>query len=145
VKARHTIVQLRGCDDPVVDVKLGDAQVGDEVMGVSDAEFTARVTKGDGTHLSVWKDGALLEQQDVFGDDTTLTFHDTPGAEKHRYRFELVDSANRRLVITSHFYVDGVAGGGGGCNTSGGRTGWLMGVMGVLVVAARRRRARSRR
>lgn len=145
VKARHTIVQLRGCDDPVVDVRLGDAQVGDEVEGVSDAAFTARVTKGDGTHLSVWKDGKVLEQQDVVGDDVTLTFHDTPGAEKHRYRFELVDGANRRLVITSHFYVDGVAGGGGGCSAGRGRASWPVGAMlGLLALRRRSRRGPAR-
>ena len=142
VKARHTVIQLRGCDDPFVEPKLGDAEVGDEVSNVAHADFTVHVTGGDGTFLQLWRDGVKLEQKPVSGADATIPFSDTPGAATHRYRFELIDGANRRLVITSHFYVDGVAAPGGCSAGGGGAGGGVLGLMGVALLRARRRRAR---
>jgi hypothetical protein len=129
VKARHTVVQLRGCNDAMVVATMAnggaDAQVGDEVDGVEYAEISVHVTHGDGTIAQLWRDGVQIDQRGVSGADTFVKFEDKPGASQHRYRIELVDgSSNRRIVVTSHFYVKGIAG-EGGCATGGSPAGWL--------------------
>jgi MYXO-CTERM domain-containing protein len=145
VKARHTIVQLRGCSDAMVDATMaipggGAAQVGDEVDGVELADITVHVTHGDGQLLQLWRDGKQLDQRAVSGDDAVLHFEDTPGAAQHRYRIHLVDAnSNEPIVITSHFYVSGIAG-AGGC-ASGGSPGMLAALF-VAGAFVRRRRAR---
>jgi MYXO-CTERM domain-containing protein len=144
VRARHTIVQLRGCSDAMVTATMktptgGVAQIGDEVAGVEDAVFTVHVTGGDTGIASLWRDGKQIDVHPISGDDVTFTFEDRPGAENHRYRIELVEGqSNRRIVITSHFYVDGIAG-AGGCSTTGGSSAApLLLVLGLLGLKRRR-------
>ena len=144
VRKRHTIVQLRGCNDMMLTATMqrpggGIANVGDEVTDVETAVFTVHVTGADGGVASLWRDGQHIDDKDIAGDDVTFTFEDTPGAAHHRYRLELVEGqSNRRTVITSHFYVDGIAG-AGGCSTTGGSSAApLLLVLGLLGLKRRR-------
>jgi hypothetical protein len=156
VRHGRTIVQLRGPDDPRLDVTLlaadgGAAEIGDDVAGIAHARLTIHVTGGAGTFAQVWRDGAKLEpQRAITGDDATVTFDDTPGAGDFRYRVELVNGGNDRIVVTSHFYVHAIdaAGGGGGCGASGGLAPGVvpaLATLGVLVAWRRRRRPGPRR
>lgn len=144
VKHGRTIVQLRGPDDPLVDVTMktkagADAEIGDDVDGIDHVAMTIHVTGGDGTFAEVWRDGIKLNQLAVTGDDATLHYDETPGAADHRYRVELIDDANHRLVITSHIYVHGVAANGCGCGAANPGAGIPM----LLVVLVLRRRRRA--
>jgi hypothetical protein len=153
VRHGRTIVQLRGPDDPRVEVTLAAAdghaaELGDDVGGISHARFAVHVTGGATTFAQLWRDGARLEpDQPIASDDATLTFDDAPGAGDHRYRIELVDLGNQRLVVTSHFYVHAIAeaaGGGGGCQAGGGLAGGLAAMVVLAVPLRRRRRDRVR-
>lgn len=140
----RTVVQLRGPDDPFVEMKIGDAEIGDEVDGVASVTVTARVVGGGGTYAQLWRDGKKLAQQAVSGADATITFADTPGAELRRYRIELINDLNQRIVVTSHIYVHGVAGDGCGCRT-GGTSGAAALFIALAAMRATRRSTRSRR
>ncbi len=84
----------------------------------------------------------LLDEQAVSGADAIVKFEDRPGAAQHRYRIELVDGmSNQRIVITSHFYVMGVAASAGGCATGGSPHGWLAAARRGAVRGAGARRA----
>jgi hypothetical protein len=148
VRKGRTIVQLSGPDDPLVEFKIGDAEIGDEVTGLATVEANVRVVGGNGTLAQLWRDGAKLEQRPVSGDDVSLTFSDTPGAERRRYRVELINDVSQRVVVTSHIYVDGVADEGCGCRSSGNAGGLVMALGTLLVTSfpgAWRRRRRNRR
>jgi hypothetical protein len=139
IRHGRTIVQLRGPDDPVVDVTMqtatgGMAEIGDQVDGIDHVKLAVHVTGGDGMRAQVWRNGVKLEpQQPVVGGDVTLAFEDIPGAGPFRYRVELIDDTNHRIVVTSHFYVTAIAetpkgddaglghsSGGCGCGATGG-------------------------
>jgi hypothetical protein len=153
VRHGRTVVQLRGPDDPGVDVTLetatgAAAELGDDVDGIAHAKLTIHVTGGDGTFAQVWRDGEKLEPQlAIAGDDATVRFDDAPGAGAFRYRVELINAGNQRIVITSHFYVHAIAAADGcGCNARGGLgAGLVPGVMVVVVHLAWPRRRRARR
>ncbi len=143
VRARHTKAQLRGPDDPDVDFTMtaadgSEADIGDDAGQLSAAHVTVHVATGDGMFVQLWRDGAKVTQTAVAGDDFSWTYADTAAAGAHRWRIELVDDTNRRVVITSHIYAQLVAS-GGGCNAGGGGGGWGLGLaIGLLI----RRRAR---
>jgi MYXO-CTERM domain-containing protein len=139
----RTVVQLRGPDDPFVELKIGDAEIGDEISDIANVEATVHVVGGDGTIAQLWRDGKKLDQKPVAGNDTTVTFSDEPGAQLHRYRVELINDLNQRIVVTSHIWVHGVAADGGcGCRSSSG-SGWLgVGAIWLAALLTRRRRAR---
>jgi MYXO-CTERM domain-containing protein len=140
----RTVVQLRGPDDPFVEMKIGDAEIGDEVSDVSEVTVSAHVVGGDGTIAQLWRDGMKLDQQPISGGDTTVTFTDAPGAAQRRYRIELINDLNQRIVVTSHIYVQGVAGDDGcGCRSTG--TGRGAGTGLVIALAALLTRRRSAR
>ncbi|NVB82410.1 MAG: CehA/McbA family metallohydrolase, partial [Kofleriaceae bacterium] len=140
----RTIVQLRGPDDPFVELTIDRpdgtaAEIGDDVTGVAHVTATAHIVGGDGTFVQLWRDGKKLEAKPVTDDDVRVTFTDTPGAEHHRYRAELLNDLNQRIVVTSHIYVDGIAADEGcGCQT-GSASGGLAVVALGLVLRRRRR------
>jgi hypothetical protein len=148
VRHHRTMVQLRGPTDPIVDfhLKAHDgslAEIGDDVDGIAKAEITLHVTGGNTMFVQVWRDGAMTSETPVTSDDFTTTVEDVPAPGDHRYRVELVDVGNMRIVITSHIYVHAVAGAdGGGCCQAGGN--WLGGLVSlaplILLVVPRRRR-----
>ena len=154
VRHGRTIVQLRGPDDPRLDVTLATrtgaaAQIGDDVDGIAHVQLTIHVQAGDGTFARVWRDGAQLDPQlAITGDDATVAFADVPGAGEFRYRVELVDGGGSRIVITSHFYVHAItAGAGCGCHASGDLTADLTSglVPALVLVVPWRRQRRVRR
>ncbi len=126
VRARHTFVQLRGCSDVSVEATMatkdqGVAQVGDEVDGIDTVALSVHVLGGDTDFAQIWRDGVNVAQQAVVGNDYTWTYKEEPGAAAHRYRVEIINNGNRRLLITSHFYVQGVAASASGCAAGGSR------------------------
>jgi hypothetical protein len=124
VKHGRTIVQFRGPDDPLVEFTMktqagAEGEIGDELDDLDHVAITIHVTQGDGTFAQVWRDGVKLNQLAVSGDDATLHYDEAPGAADHRYRIELIDDANHRVVVTSHIYVHGIAAPAGcGCGTT---------------------------
>jgi hypothetical protein len=150
VRRGRTIVQLRGPDDPLLDVTLrnaagGSAEIGDDVFGISRARLAIHVAGGDGMFAQVLRNGALVEPEvPVVGDDFTTTVEDAPGAGDFRYRVQLVNGGGQLIVITSHFYVHALEGGGGGCGCDAqtGVAGGVVPVLLMLVPALVRRRRR---
>jgi uncharacterized protein (TIGR03382 family) len=120
IEEGRTIVQLTGPDDPFVEIKIGAAEIGDSTTAGT-AEIAAHVTGGTGTFLQLWRDGEKLSQ-----------------VTERRYRAELINDANMRVVVTSHIYVTGTEA-GGGCCQGGGATGAFV-ALPVLALLLRRRR-----
>jgi hypothetical protein len=126
IRAGHTVVKLRGNDDPMVDLTAatadgGVARVGDTVTGVGRARLSAHVTGGAGSFLELWRDGVKLETVPVGGDDATLDFDYPVTGAPERYRVEIIAGAGR-ATVTSHLWIDGDPalddGGGCGCRAS---------------------------
>jgi hypothetical protein len=139
VREGRTIVQLRGPDDPFVEMTIGDAVIGDEISDIATAHVTAHVVGGDGTIVQLWRDGMKLEQKPVTGNDTRVEFTDAPGEQLRRYRIELINDLNQRIVVTSHIYVHGIAADDDGCGCRSSNPGPLV----LLALLFRRRRARA--
>ena len=113
VKEGRTIVQMIGPDDPLVEMKMKgydgdpDAEIGDTVTR-SLVEIDAHIVGGQGHFVQLWRDGEKLEQVEVTSNDFHGGFEDEPGKDmKRRYRLELINDANNRVVVTSHIYVNG--------------------------------------
>lgn len=126
IRAGRTIVQLSGPDDPLVEMTIGDAQIGDEVPDTANVTVSARVVGGDGSFLQLWRDGKMLRQLDIKGSDVKLSFDDAPGPQLRRYRLEVVNEIGQRTVVTSHIYVRGVEDTGCGCASTDTRGGWVL-------------------
>jgi uncharacterized protein (TIGR03382 family) len=130
IKKGRTMVMLRGPDDPFVDVHLltadgALAEIGDDVDKLATAEFPLTITGGTGGIAQLWRDGVLIDEVEVDTDSFTHTFRDAPGAADRRYRIEMINDGGKRIVVTSHFYVHGIAADDGcGCqsNEPGGIT-----------------------
>lgn len=146
VRHQHTMVQLRGPDDPFLDVKLQRrdgslADVGDDIDGIADVAIPVHVTGASGMFVEIWRNGAKLTELPVNSDSFDSVAHDSPGKGDHRYRVELTDGGGRRVVVTSHFYVHAVDGSGGGCNAAGGGSPLALALAAAgLVIRKRRRR-----
>lgn len=140
VRAGRTIVNLRGPDDPEVELTINDHEIGDE-LEASEARIRVRVRGGDGMFAQIWRDGERLEQLEVTGGDFTGEIVDME-AGSHRYRLHLVEGANRRVVITSHIYAT-ITPSGGCCdaNARGALVPAL--VAGLALTCTRRRRSRG--
>ncbi len=142
VRKGRTMVMLRGPDDPLIDFTIDDAVVGDDVMTGPTVEARVHVTGGDGSFVQLWRDGVKITQQPVTGADTTVTLTDEPGEGTYRYRVEVMNDLNQRVVVTSHIYATVEPASGCGCRTSGTR-GWPSVVLIALAsLLATRRRAR---
>ena len=145
VRHGRTTVQLRGPDDPFVEMTMqtkdgGTAILGDEVDGIDHIAIGVHVVGGSGSFVQLWKDGVKVDQQAVTSDDFHATFDRDPSGQPERFRIQLISDTNQTIVITSHIYVLGVAPAGGcGCRTAGpGAAGGL--ALGLALVLARRRR-----
>ncbi len=136
VREGRTVVQLRGPDDPFVEMTIGDAVIGDEISDIATARVTAHVVGGDGTIAQLWRDGMKLEQKPVTGNDTRVEFTDEPGEQLRRYRIELINDLNQRIVVTSHIYVHGIAAVDDGCGCHSSNPGPFA----LLALLFRRRR-----
>lgn len=152
VREGRTAVMLRNAEDPTIDLTITKkdgtaAEIGDTVMDIGEVKATVHVIgedpDGSALQVQLWRDGVKLTQKPVSGADAKVAFSDTPGAGNHRYRAELINDLNQRLVVTSHIYVQAIAADEGcGCESSGGGGGWL--VVGALAFVSRRRRSNSR-
>jgi hypothetical protein len=148
IRHGRTIVQLRGPDDPLVDVAIetrggGAAEIGDDVAGLDRVKLAIHVTGGAGMLAQVWRNGVQLAPQlPVTGDDVALAFEDAPGAGAFRYRVQLVTAGNQPVVITSHIYVQAVDGSSGGCAATGG-AGGPIGLAALAAIRGARRRRRA--
>jgi MYXO-CTERM domain-containing protein len=138
LRSGRTAVQLRGPGDPMVDMTIAGAGIGGETGELDHVTVSATVIGGDGTILQLWRDGQKLSEQEVSGNDKTLTFEDTPGKALRRYRLELTNDIDQRIVVTSHIYVNGVADQGCGCTSTDTRGGWLLAFV-VGFIGLRRR------
>jgi MYXO-CTERM domain-containing protein len=158
IRAGRTIVQLRGPDDPFVEmtVKKKDgsiAEIGDEVY-VDHLDMTIHVVGGNGTFVQVWFDGKKATQIPVTSDDFTTKYGPAAAATRgvtaapapNRYRLELVTDANQRIVVTSHIIVHEPGGpdvAGCGCRSGGDRGGFLL-VLVAFALSAHRAQRRQR-
>ncbi len=142
VKHGRTMVKLRAPDDPDVDVHMKAsggtlAEIGDDVDGAA-AQIPVHVTGGHDTFLELYRDGVKISRTDVTSDDFTVTLNDAPEAGDYRYRVELLNDLNERILVTSHFYFHATPSSGAcGCNSASAGLGALLAVFGV-----RRRRTR---
>jgi hypothetical protein len=142
IRAGRTVVKLRGPDDPMVDLLVGDAGVGDTLRGSTRADVVAHVTGGDGAVLEIWRNGARVDFAPVEGDDATLTFsYPAITGEMDRYRAEVIVNGGR-VTVTSHVWVEGApsAEDGGCCQTSRGEGSALALVLGCGAWLRRRRK-----
>ncbi|HUS29701.1 MAG TPA: CehA/McbA family metallohydrolase [Kofleriaceae bacterium] len=153
IREGRTAVMLRNAEDPTIDLTITRAdgtaaEIGDEVQDLGEVHATVHVvgTDPDGAPLIVqlWRDGEKIDQKPVTAADVKIAFRDTPGVQLRRYRAELINDLNQRLVVTSHIYVHGAAADEGcGCSTSTGRSDGLF-VVGALLFVRRRAGRRSR-
>ncbi|MCA9678859.1 MAG: CehA/McbA family metallohydrolase [Myxococcales bacterium] len=147
IRAGHTVVKLRGPDDPMVELTArtadgGAAIVGDTVTGVGVAHLDVHVTGGAGTTLELWRDGVRIGSEVVDGDDWTWGDDYPVTGDVERYRAELLGGAGR-VVVTSHLYVAGdptlaPEPDGCGCASGGpGSLGWVLALLGLLSIRRR--------
>lgn len=147
VRHGRTIVQLRGPDDPLLDVTMqtgsgAAAEIGDVVVDVAHVALAIHVVGGDGTFAQVMRDGVELGPPlAISGGDVTVKLDDTPGAGAVRYRVELLDASGHRVVVTSHFYVQAIAAPESGCGCgAGGDPGGGTALLLAMFAVVRRRR-----
>jgi len=139
IRHGRTILQLRGPDDPLVDFTIAGHEIGDEIGGMSTVDANLHITGGSGSFYEIWRDGAKLNQIEITSDDFTATFSDRPGTGDYRYRVELIDDTNQRIVITSHIYVHVIEDQGCGCRSSS--PGGALPLLAFALVLRRRRAA----
>ena len=96
IRKGHTVVKLQGPTDPMVDLRIGDALVGDTVQG-DQLVMKITVTGGVGSKLVVFKDGAQLSSTDVTADPFELADIVAPG----RYRAEAQFDGQPRTVTAN--------------------------------------------
>lgn len=134
VRLGHTVVKLQGPGDPMIDLRIGDGMVGDEVL-VSEGEIVATVTGGDGAELIILRDGAEQTRVAVSGAEFV---HREPLTTSGRYRAEIHVGGEPR-TITNNLWVS-LVGRPAGCGCAGGGEAVL-----VMLAAMLMRRRRSQR
>ena len=139
IRHGRTIVQMRGPGDPLVDFTLaGTGEIGDEVHDAGGpADLRVHLTGGAGMFVQIFRDGVKVHQDEVTSDDLVVDYKDTTVGE-HRFRVELVDDGNQRIVVTSHIYA--LISEEAGCGCGGGPGGAGLGIGALAFVLRRRRR-----
>jgi uncharacterized protein (TIGR03382 family) len=146
VRAGRAIVQLRGPDDPIVEltVTAGDdtAVIGDTLTAGS-VDVAARVYGGSGLELGIYRNGEGIEAVAVDSEDFAYTWSFDTAESGDRYRVQVL-LGSLPVVVTNHVWVDYAprGSGGGGCST-GGRTGAPAALLLLLLAVALLRRAPS--
>jgi hypothetical protein len=90
--------------------------------------------------VQLWRDGQKLDQKMVTGADARIEFTDAPGEQLRRYRLELINDLNQRIVVTSHIYVHGIAATDEGCGCATGGSGGGLVLLALLTLRCGRRR-----
>jgi hypothetical protein len=140
MRAGRTMVALRAPDDPLVELSVGSARVGDTVTARGgELELEVHVVGGSGARLTlVGAGGAQLgDAVDIGGDDVRLTLPVRVGADGGRVRAQLSVGGDP-VVITSHLWV---AYAPGGCSAAPGASSGavVLLAMAAFAIAARRR------
>lgn len=105
VRAGRTVVKLQGPDDPMVELRAGDAMIGDAVRA-GHATLRATVTRAMGATLTFLRNGAAGDPIVVNADPFTATVEvDAPaGSADDWWRCELTVD-NQPRVVTGHLWV----------------------------------------
>jgi MYXO-CTERM domain-containing protein len=105
VRAGRTVVKLQGPGDPMVDLRAGDALLGDTVRAPR-ATLRVTVTGATGATLSFVRNGAAEDSVAVTSDPFTATRDvDAPaGTTDDRWRCELSVNGQPR-VVTAHLWI----------------------------------------
>src|SRR5690606_32228458 len=153
IRQGRVIVQLRGPDDPMVELTAVGADgepgmIGDTVRG-AEVELEAVVTGGNGMTLQLWRNGEVDESVPVVGDEFRHTFSRETREEGDRYRVHLAEAFG--VVITNHEWVEwaeptGDGDGGCGCRAGGrgaGPAAALIALAALVGLGRRRPRRRS--
>lgn len=123
IRKGHTVVKLQGPGDPMVDLRIGDAMVGDTLVAHSPL-LKVTVTGGVGARLVVFKDGAELYSTEVTADPFEWADVVSGGG---RFRAEAQIDGQPRTV-TGNLWVESPVEPPPktGCGCSGGGELWLL-------------------
>ncbi len=145
VAAGRAVVQLRGPDDPFVELtaRAGDdvASLGETVAG-SSAVVTARVFGGAGLDLGIYRNGEGIDAVPLATDDETVEWRFDVAEPGDRFRVQVL-IGSLPVVVTNHVYVDyAPPPSTGGCAVAGGADGvpWVLVLVALGGLAAARRR-----
>jgi uncharacterized protein (TIGR03382 family) len=162
IKKGRTVVKLDGPDDPMAELELATKKDGEalgypgDTLGVRSILVRVKVTKGQGNHLRLVKNGAPQDPVAIDADPFVYTTTiEPPASGEDRWRAEvLVDDKPR--TVTSHVWLKLDASGPAadappaedeGCSTSGNATSrpptLLVAVALAAFAAMLRRRARA--
>lgn len=104
VRRGRTVVKLQGSDDPMVELTLGEAMIGDETFLDGEATLKAVVSGGEGHAVRFVVDGAPEDEVVIDADPFVLERTITQPANTQRWRAEvLVDGYPR--TVTGHVWV----------------------------------------
>lgn len=164
VRAGRTVVKLQGPGDPMVDLRAGDAMLGDTVR-TRRVTLRATVTQGMGSELAFVRNGEARAPVTVSADPftTTLDVDAPPGSADDRWRCELTVGGRPR-VVTGHVWVAATGdpipvdagrdasvsapatqGDGCGCHAGAPARNGLWGALVAMAVGLRRRRRAGQR
>ena len=103
IREGRTVVKLQGPADPMVELTVGDARIGDTVRSAQ-STLQVKVTGGRGQTLKLLENGAVKETAEVTDDPFLVTRLVTaPGSGEVRWRGEVwVDGAPR--TVSSHLW-----------------------------------------
>jgi hypothetical protein len=108
VRSGRVIVNLRGPDDPLVELSLtsdhgGNAAIG-ETIAADRATLEAHVVGGMGTELEIHRNGTKVDEVVVASQDWTQSFPYTIDPGGDRFRAELTTGSDP-IVVTNHIYA----------------------------------------
>ncbi|MBP6830279.1 MAG: PHP domain-containing protein [Deltaproteobacteria bacterium] len=106
VRAGRTVVKLQGPDDPMVELRAGDAAMIGDTVRARRVTLRATVTHGMGSTLSFVRNGEATDPVAVNADPFTATVEvdAPPGASDDRWRCELAVN-DRPRVVTGHIWI----------------------------------------
>lgn len=112
----RTVVKLQGPADPMVELRLGEARIGDEVA-LAEGLLEATVTGGRGHVLALLENGRVQQEAPIDADPFTLTRLVTAPADGvSRWRAEVrVEGAPR--TVTGHVWLRAPTPTGCGCSS----------------------------
>lgn len=128
VRRGRTVVKLQGPADPMVELTLGDAMIGDEVFVESASVLKVVVTGGEGHALRLVVDGGPEDEVEIDTDPFVLERTVAQPAKTQRWRAEVLVEGHPRTV-TGHVWVSPAPAGEDGCGCASDGPGafvWLL-------------------